>query len=211
MRVECRQCGGVVGLAGPDALARCPWCGALARYSSDEGVFHHVPALGREQVERLFPSGSVHPPRLMWFPYRLQGSRLTVSFSQPYPTLEGYEPPSGDLRPWTGKEDGEEVPGDTGQGRMVYHPFYSVTVRESGEGWLVDGVSGRIPGGEGLLEAAEGDGPGKVMLRAFFVGLVPSGLIYLAVNPLSPVLAILVSVPACYFIAEALRRRGKKP
>lgn len=210
MRVECRQCGGLVALAGPDSLARCPWCGALARYSPGEDVFHQLPALGPEQVERLFPPGSVLPPRLMWFPYRLQGSRLSASFSQPYPSLDGYEPPSGDMRPWKGSEDAEEVPCEPGQGRLVYHPFYSVTERDGCDGFLVDGISGRIPGHDEGSGAGLSEGPLRVVLRAFAAGLVPSVLIYLAVNRVSPVLAVLLAAPAGYFTATALERRRRR-
>jgi|GEM_PF-4054217 len=145
MRVECTQCGGVLDIRGPGSLARCSWCGALSRYSWEGGVFFHEPALDQEQAARLFPPGEILPPSLMWFPYMLHGSQLGKAFSQPYPVLDDYVPPSGELRPWPegGDPRGETVPSECLEGRLVYHPFYSVTITSTGEGMLLDGGLGR--------------------------------------------------------------------
>jgi hypothetical protein len=212
MRTDCTQCGGRVDITGPDALARCPWCGAVARIESSGGVFHHLPALDRKQVERLFPGGSIFTPELMWFPYHQQGSGLVKAFCQPYPSLEEHEPPSGDLRPWPGveKAGGEAVPPIPGEGRLVYHPFYSVAFRKTREGLLLDGVSGGVAGARETHGAQPGFSPRELLLWSFFCGLVPSSLIYLLIWSVSPVLAVLLSVPAGFFAARALfRLKGK--
>lgn len=208
MRVECTQCGGVLDIRGPGSLARCSWCGALSRYSWEGGVFFHEPALDAEQVVRLFPPGEIVPPSLMWFPYVLQGSRLGKAFSQPYPTLDEYIPPSGELRPWPegGDPRGETVPSERLEGRLVYHPFYSVTITTTGEGMLLDGVSGGVPGRDEAIRSGTSN-LGGLFARSFLAGLLPSIVIYLSLHRISPVLAVLVSAPAGYWAATFFERR----
>lgn len=213
MRTDCPQCGGVVEITGPDALARCPWCGAVARIASSGGVFHHILALDSRQAERLFPRDSIFPPALMWFPYRSVGSRLEKAFAQPYPSLEDYRPPSGDLRPWPGarKAGGETVPGDSDGGRLVYHPFYSISFRNSKEGLLIDGVSGLAAGSPGPESSPGGETAGAILFHGFLAGLLPSGLIYLLLHSVSPVLAVFVSLPVGYLAGVHSRRILGKP
>ncbi len=211
MRVECTQCGGVLDIRGPGSLARCSWCGALSRYSWEGGVFFHEPALDQEQAARLFPPGEILPPSLMWFPYMLHGSQLGKVFSQPYPVLDDYVPPSGELRPWPegGDPRGETVPSECLEGRLVYHPFYSVTITSTGEGMLLDGVSGGVPGhGE---PARPGTSKlGGLFIRSLLAGLLPSVIVYLSLRSVSPVLAVLLSAPAGYWAATLVERRRTK-
>lgn len=208
MRVECTQCGGVLDVRGPGSLARCSWCGALSRYSWEGGVFFHEPALDQEQVTRQFPPGDILQPSLMWFPYMLRGSQLEKAFSQPYPTLENYIPPSGELRPWPegGDPRGETVPSECLEGRLVYHPFYLVTVTATGEGMLLDGVSGGVPG-RGEPERAGTSDVRGLFFRSLLAALLPSIVVYLSVRQVSPVLAVLLSAPAGYWAATFVERR----
>lgn len=211
MRVECTQCGGVLDIRGPGSLARCSWCGALARHAWKGGVFFQEPALDAEQVERLFSPGEILSPSLMWFPFVLRGSRLEKAFSQPYPALDDYIPPSGELKPWPeeGEPLGGTVPSEILEGRLVYHPFYSVTMASTGEGMLLDGVSGRTPGREEPGEFPNLN-PGRLYLRSFLVAILPSIVIYLVLRQVSPVLAVLLSAPAGYLAATFLERRRSR-
>lgn len=213
MKTRCTQCGGTVEITGPDALARCSWCGAVARLESYSGSFHHVPVLSPEQAERLFPKGSLHPPVLMWFPYLRRGSRLVKAFSQPYPSLEEYEPPSGDLRPWpgSGQPDGEIIPGDASGEDLIYHPFYALAFRDSPDGLLLDAVSGVPAGLPSPGEAGGGESPGRILLWAFLMGLIPSVLVYLLLRKVSPVLAVMAAAPVAYVAAVFLRKLRRNP
>jgi len=208
MRVECTQCGGVLDIRGPGSLARCSWCGALSRFSWEGGVFFHEPALDGEKVARLFPPGKVLQPSLMWFPYVLHGSRLGKAFSQPYPALDDYVPPSGELRPWPegGDPRGETVPSECLEGRLVYHPFYSVTITATGEGMLLDGVSGRVPGHGEPVGSGGPDFEG-IFFRSLLAGILPSIVFYLSLRSISPVLAVIVSACAGYWAATFIGRR----
>lgn len=210
MRVECTQCGGVLDIRGPGSLARCSWCGALARHSWEGGVFFQEPALSAEQVARLFPPGEISPPSMMWFPYILRGSRLERAFSQPYPALDAYLPPSGELKPWPEEGDprGGMVPSDMRDGTLVYHPFYSVTIAATGEGMLLDGISGKEPGRVGVAGSVNRDS-GGLYIRSLLAGVLPAIVIYLSVHRVSPVLAVLLSAPAGYWAATFLERRRK--
>ncbi|MCK7510200.1 MAG: hypothetical protein MZV70_43280 [Desulfobacterales bacterium] len=117
------------------------------------------------------------------------------AFSQPYPALDSYEPPSGDLRPWPGSAGagGEIVPLDRSDGRLVYHPFYAVTMGATGEGLLLDGVSGGVVGAEGTVGAPPAEEPRRVFFDSLLVAVVPSALLYLVFHRVSPVLAVLLS------------------
>jgi hypothetical protein len=144
----------------------------------------------------------------MWFPYMLRGSQLEKAFSQPYPALENYIPPSGELRPWPegGDPRGETVPSECLEGRLVYHPFYLVTVTATGEGMLLDGVSGGVPGRAEPESAGTSDVRG-LYLRSLLASLLPSLAVYLSLRSVSPVLAVLLSAPAGYWAATFIERR----
>jgi hypothetical protein len=165
-------------------------------------------AVTPKEAERLFPAGTVSGVELLWFPYSMDGSRMIRAFSQPYPSLDEYCPPSGDLRPWPGSGEvrGRTIPAESKEGRLVYHPLYSVEFRNGRQGILVDGVSGGIVGAmESRLK--ETGSLQRLFTWSFLAGLAPSAAIYLALHRVSPALAFLVSAPAAYLAVSALWRR----
>ncbi len=212
MKIRCGQCGGPVEMTGPDSLARCPWCGARSRFVSPGGVFMQMAAVAPREAERMFPSGAVSGVELLWFPYSMKGSRMVRAFSQPYPSMDDYSPPSGDLRPWPDsvETEGRTIPAETHEGRLVYHPVYSIEFRDGRPGSMVDGVSGGIIGAVEPVRKGSGS-PERLFMWFALAGLVPSTLIYLALHRVSPALSFLVSAPAAYLTASLLWRRLGNP
>lgn len=214
MKLECTQCGAQIAVTSPDAFASCAYCGAKAVVKGfSGGSFFHRPVLTAREATRKFPPGEVASVSLYWFPY--DPDSLAGVFTQPYPEMEGYTPPSADRRVWESQSaEGTVIPPDpdlTGESGVIYHPFLVVLSASSGQGTMVDAVSGVIPGKAPSAVSPEGFDPLRESLKAFFRGVVPALVIFFLLRGVSLFWAAVTAMAAAIFIPELLPRiMGRK-
>ena len=213
MKVKCRQCGAGLAVTTPDAYLNCPYCGARAVVSGFTGQsFLHRPVLSRDDAERLFPPGSVSSASVYWFPF--DPGTLERVFTQPYAEMESYSPPSADRRLWEGNEqDGTVIPVDPdltdGEG-VIYHPFWVIIRSSSGQGIIVDAVSGTLVGSETSGVSPSDFSPYRESVRAFLTGIIPAVLVFFILKGVSLFWASVAGMAAAVFSPGLLDRlRGQ--
>lgn len=201
MKVSCSQCGSEQVVLDSDFFLRCPYCDSrIVVNPPPTAPLMVTTSVTAEDVRRMFPPEAVTGLELKYFPYLEtfgSGSRNRVPcFSQPWPDLEDYIPPDGDRKVFDESlaEPGQMIPfnreqAQLNEGRLVFHPFFVVMLKLKGygEGVLVDGVSGKVPGG---LPAPAGEEERPAGLRSLFfksllAGLAVSVPVYLVSRSLS--------------------------
>jgi hypothetical protein len=170
--------------------------------------------LSEKDLLRLFPAGAVASASLYWFPYDPES--LERVFTQPYPEMGSYHPPSGDRRIWDGSSLGETVipvdPDLAGEHGVVFHPVWVAINGSSGQGALVDGVSGRFIG-ESQSSSVKGNiKPVDESLRAFTTGVIPALLIFFLLKGLSLFWASILGMAAAIAAPDLWDRikRGRR-
>ena len=191
MKIACSQCGAELTVLETEYYLRCPYCEAnITLTGSEELPFLVVPAVSEEHARRLFPSKAVFEIELRYFPYA-DGERGPVPvFSQPFPELDGYRPPSGDRKVFSAEmvDPDQIVPADDdalagqslGRGSTVLHPFYLVMLAMEGfnQGVLVDGVSGKTVGPSPLQAEYRPEVPSRSFLLALLLGFPAAAAAY---------------------------------
>lgn len=215
MKLECRQCGAAIAVTSPDAYVTCSYCGARSIVSGFTGQsFLHRPVLTEQDLLRQFPAGAVVSVSMYWFPYDPESFEKV--FTQPYPEMESYRPPSGDRRIWNGSSQGETVipvdPDLAGEHGVVFHPVWVAISGSSGQGTLVDGVSGRLIGQPQAGSLKESVNPVEESLRAFAAGVVPALVIFFVLKGLSLFWASVLGMAAAIAAPDLLDRikRGRR-
>ncbi|MCK5786170.1 MAG: hypothetical protein KAH54_06395 [Candidatus Sabulitectum sp.] len=209
MKLQCKQCGALIAVTSPDAYISCPYCGAKAAVEGFRGTsFLHRPALENKDVLRLFTSGSIASVSLYWFPF--DPDTLERVFTQPYPEMENYLPPSSDRRVWNESEvEGTIVPVDPdllGEIGVVYHPFWVAINATTAQGSMVDGVSGRKLGESAGSTGGTLFDPLVEARSAFLIGVIPALLIFFLLQGLSVFWASLFGM-ASAIVAPGLWRK----
>jgi len=215
MKLECTQCGAVIAVTSPDAYVNCTYCGAKAVISGFRGQsFLHRPVLNEEDAVRLFPPGGIASISIYWFPY--DPDSMERVFTQPYAEMVAYSPPSGDRRVWDeGEVSGTVIPVDpdlAGDQGVLFHPVWVAINGITGQGTLVDAVSGRMIG-----ESPGRDGSGSIKpveesIKAFATGVVPALIIFFLLRGLSLFWASVLGMAGAIFapdLWQRLRRGGK--
>lgn len=212
MKLECTQCGAFIAVTSPDAMAECSYCGAMAVVTGFTGQsFLHRPVLSAQDAERLFPAGSVASAVLYWFPY--DPADLSRVFTQPYPEMEEYTPPAADRRVWEDDPSGTVIAVDPdlagGEG-VIYHPFWIVLDSASGQGTIVDAVSGIAvtPRGK-ATEQAEFD-PYRSAISSFALSVIPASLVFFLLRDLSVFWAAVFGMAAAIFSPDLFRRISRR-
>jgi DNA-directed RNA polymerase subunit RPC12/RpoP len=211
MKLQCRQCGALLAVTSPDAYISCPYCGARSVVEGYTGVnLYHRSALNKQDVYRLFKQGAVASATLFWFPY--SHDDLARVFTQPYPEMENYSPPSADRRVWNQSEvEGEVVPVDPELVRdtgVIYHPFWVVISAVTAQGTMVDGVSGITLGESADSTDKTGFDPVKEALSAFLTGLGPALVVFFALRGMSVFWAAVFGMASAVFAPELWKRTG---
>ncbi len=209
MKLECTQCGARIAVTSPDAFASCTYCGARAVIEGFSGAsYYHRPVLTDQDALRKFPPGTAASVSLYWFPY--DPDSLAGVFTQPYPEMENYTPPSADRRVWdSGSALGTVIPPDpdlTGERGVIYHPFLVVMNASSGQGTMVDAVSGGIPGVVPAAVSSDDFKPLEESMKAFFRGVVPALVIFFLLRGVSLFWAAVLGMAAAIFIPELYPR-----
>jgi hypothetical protein len=191
MRISCSQCGAELTVMETEYYLRCPYCEASITVTTVEDLpFIVVPSVGEEAVRRLFPAGAIAELELRYFPYAdIPAGPLPV-FSQPFPELEEYRPPAGDRKVFSDElaDPDQTIPidedilgeHDLQRGSTVLHPFWLVMLKMEGygQGVLVDGVSGRIVGGNPLEGEASPEVPSRTFLYSLLLGVPCAAVVY---------------------------------
>ena len=194
VKINCSQCGAQQVVLESNFFLRCPFCDATIIVDPPENTPALVePSVSEEHAKRLFPSGMVSSVDVKFFPYLETGTsterKVQPCFSQPWQDLEGYLPPSGNMKVFDESlaTPDQMIPfnRDTAfanSGRVIFHPFYVVMLNLEGysEGLLVDGVSGKIIGEPPVTEeqADSGKKLNRIFLLTLVVGLVFTFPIY---------------------------------
>ncbi len=216
MKLQCKQCGALLAVTSPDAYITCLYCGSRSVVAGYRGNnFLHRPALNKDDVLRLFSSGSVASVSLYWFPY--DPDTLHRVFTQPYAEMEHYSPPSSDRRIWDEAEaEGTIVPVDpdlVGEAGVLYHPFWIAINAASALGTIVDGVSGRIPGAPANSDGQSSFDPLREALSAFKIAVVPTLLVFFLLKGVSvfwaSVLGMTSAILAPRLLKKLTSREGK--
>lgn len=205
MKLKCTQCGAFIAVTSPDAYVTCSYCDARAEVTGFTGQsFLHRPVLSEEDAVRLFPSGSVASASVYWFPYN--PSDLSVIFTQPYPEMEEYTPPSADRRMWEEKSaEGSVIPVDpdlVGEEGVIYHPFWMLTDSSSGQGIMVDAVSGVVIGASSEAPLSSNFNPFRTAAKAFAVAVIPALIIFFLLRELSLFWASVAGMAAAVFAPD---------
>lgn len=145
---------------------------------------------------------------MYWFPY--DPGDLSRVFTQPYAEMEDYSPPAADRRVWTEDEaEGTVIPVDpdlVGEQGVVYHPFWVVIASSSGQGTIVDAVSGlkidSVSGSDGRKEFD----PFYWSFRAFGLGLLPALAVFFSLKGLSIFWASVLGMAAAVYAPELWNR-----
>lgn len=213
MKLKCTQCGAFIAVTSPDAYVSCSYCGARAVVSGFSGESYlHRPALSEEDVIRLFPRGETVSSSVYWFPY--DPVSLSRVFTQPFAEMENYIPPAADRRIWEeGSSVGRIIPVDPdliGDMGVVYHPFWVVII-STGQGVIVDAVSGRIISAS--AEAPEGKkfDPFYWAFRAFGIGIIPALAVFFLLRRVSIFWASVLGMGAAVYapgLWSRIRREG---
>ncbi len=211
MKVKCTQCGAFIAVTSPDAYANCSYCGARAIIKGFTGQSYlHRPVLSEQDAIRLFPVGEVASASIYWFPYDPED--LSSVFTQPYPEMEAYVPPAADRRIWDEQSArGKVIPVDPeliGEQGVIYHPFWVLIVSSSGQGFIVDAVSGKIPGAR--PEPSVKFDPFYWAFRAFGLGVIPSLLIFFLLRNLSIFWASVLAMAAAVYAPDIWNRLRRK-
>jgi len=212
MKLQCKQCGALIAVTSPDAFACCRYCGANSIVDGFAGTsFLHRPSLDENDVLRLFAPGEVSSVSLYWFPF--DPDTMKKIFTQPYPEMDDYSPPSADRRVWDESEvEGEIVPVDPeliGKGGAVYHPFWVAINAATAQGTIVDGVAGTKLGEISGSSGKPGFSPAREALSAFLAGVVPAFLFFFLIRGISVFWASVFGM-ASAIVAPGLRDRIRK-
>ncbi|PIE52435.1 hypothetical protein CSA37_06515 [Candidatus Fermentibacteria bacterium] len=215
MKVKCRQCGAGLAVTTPDAFLNCPYCGARGLISGFTGQsFFHRPVLSKEDAERLFPPESIASSSIYWFPYHPE--TLKRCFTQPYAEMDTYSPPSADRRIWNESEaEGTVIPVDPdlaeGEG-VIYHPFRVMIRTGSGQGIIVDAVSGSVAGSEWAQTSSKGFNPYREAFAAFTAGVIPAVVLFFLLKGFSFFWAAAAGMAAAIitpFLFDVIRGRNR--
>lgn len=209
MKLRCTQCGAYIAVTSPDAYVTCTYCGARAVVSGFTGQsFLHRKVLSREDVARLFPSGSIATASVYWFPY--DPGTLERVFTQPYSEMEEYSPPSADRRLWNESEISDTIipvdPDLAGEQGVIYHPFWVVINSSTGQGTIVDGVSGTVVGDPAASSECSGFNPYRESFKAFATGILPALLFFFLLKGVSIFWASVFGMAAAVFAPSILDR-----
>ncbi len=209
MKLKCTQCGAYIAVTSPDAYVTCAYCGARAVVSGFTGQsFLHRKVLSREDVTRLFPPGAVSSASVYWFPY--DPGTLERVFTQPYSEMEDYSPPSADRRIWNESEISDTIipvdPDLIGEQGVIYHPFWVVINSSTGQGTIVDGVSGTVVGNPEKPSGSSGFNPYRESVKAFTTGIIPAVLIFFLLKGVSIFWASVLGMAAAVFAPSILDR-----
>ena len=216
MKLQCKQCGALLAVTSPGAYITCLYCGARSVVTGDSGdSFLHRPALTKEDVLRLFTSGSISSVSLYWFPY--DPDTLHRVFTQPYTEMEHYSPPSADRRVWNESEaEGAVVPVDPdliGEAGVLYHPFWIAISASSAQGIIVDGVSGRKPGTPTHSDGQSSFDPLREALFTFAIAVVPTLLVFFLLKGVSifwaSVLGMTTAILTPGLFRKLMRKEGE--
>lgn len=181
MKLQCKQCGAAIAVTSPSAYISCPYCGAKAAITGFSGTsFFHKVTISEKEVFRLFEPGTIASVSLYWFPFD-QTSRKRI-FTQPYPELENYLPPSASKGVWNSDEtEGDIIPVDPDlidDSAVVYHPIWVAMNSSSSQGLMVDAVSGRRLGVMPEESGKISFNPLQTALKAFLISIIPTLVIF---------------------------------
>lgn len=188
MKLQCKQCGAAIAVTSPGSYISCPYCGAKAVITGFSGTsFFHRVTISEKEVLRLFEPGTIASTSLYWFPFD-QNSRKRV-FTQPYPELENYLPPSASKGVWNGDETiGDIIPIDPeliDESGVIYHPIWVAINSSSSQGLMVDAVSGRKLGLMPKERCKISFNPLHTAVKAFLVSIIPTLVIFFLLKNLS--------------------------
>jgi len=177
VKLQCKQCGAAIAVTSPGSYISCPYCGAKAVITGFSGTsFFHRITLSEKEVLRLFKPGTIASTSLYWFPYKQSPYKRV--FTQPYPELENYLPPSASRGVWNSDEiEGNIIPIDPellDDSGVIYHPIWVAISSSSSQGLMVDAVSGQklglIPDENGTVSF----NPFQTAKKAFFISIIPA-------------------------------------
>ena len=214
MKLKCTQCGAFIAVTSPDAYVNCLYCGARAVVAGFTGESYlHRPVLSKQDAVRLFPVGAVASVSIYWFPY--DPDSLVAVFTQPYPEMENYLPPAADRRIWEEQSAvGNVIPVDPdliGEQGVIYHPFWVVIASPSGQGFIVDAVSGKIVSATPEPSGKKKFDPFYWAFRAFGLGLLPALLVFFLFRNFSIFWASVMGMAAAVYAPGLWNRiRGEK-
>ncbi len=211
MKLKCTQCGAFIAVTSPDAYANCSYCGARAIITGFTGQSYlHRPVLSKQDAIRLFPVGGVASASIYWFPYDPED--LSSVFTQPYPEMEKYVPPAADRRIWDEQSaQGKVIPVDPdliGEQGVIYHPFWVLIDSSSGQGSIVDAVSGKILGDS--PESSRKFDPFYWAFRAFGLGVLPALLVFFLLRNISIFWASVLGMAAAVYAPDIWNRLRRK-
>ena len=188
MKLQCKQCGAAIAVTSPGAYISCPYCGAKAVITgfSGESFFHRV-TISEKEVLRKFQPGTIASTSLYWFPYN-QSLQKRV-FTQPYPELENYLPPSASKGVWNSDEiEGNIIPIDPDlidDSGVIYHPIWVAINSSSSQGVMIDAVSSRRLGSKAEEKDKISFNPFKTARKAFLISIIPTLVVFFALKNLS--------------------------